>query len=139
MAGVLGYLNTSAMDLATEIGHVLVFPPWQRTFITTNAVALTIINGLDIPAKGGWGLRRVQWQAFSANAPSIKAAQRMGMTFEGVIRWQRALPADVVQGLVVNREGDPRPDIKGRHSAMLAICWEEYDKSKLEKLMDRVA
>ncbi|KAG9016336.1 hypothetical protein FRB90_003267 [Tulasnella sp. 427] len=71
-AGVIAYLLTSPTQLCTEIGHIVILPKWQRTFLTTNAVGLLLMHALEVPVegKGGWGLRRVQWQANAENAPS---------------------------------------------------------------------
>jgi RimJ/RimL family protein N-acetyltransferase len=46
---------------------------------------------LDAPP-GGLGLRRCQWQTHARNQPSRRLAERMGFTFEGVLRFQRAIP-----------------------------------------------
>lgn len=139
LAGVMAYLFTWPNQLSTEIGHVLTFPKWHKTFLTTNAVALLLIHALETPKNGGWGLRRVQWQANDLNKPSIRTAQRMGLAHEGVIRWQRLMHVGPTKfaASVEGREGDPRPDVRGRHSAMLAMCWDTYDRAALEKLIAR--
>ena len=46
---------------------------------------------LDLPEQGGLGLRRCQWHTTTLNEPSKKAALRLGYTFEGVMRAQKAL------------------------------------------------
>ncbi|KAG8906504.1 hypothetical protein FRB99_006724, partial [Tulasnella sp. 403] len=139
-AGVIAYLNTSLSNLSTEIGHLLILPEWQRTFLTTNAVGLLLMHALEVPGHGGYGLRRVQWQANEQNAPSVKAAKRLGFDMEGIIRWDRILPALVPPKPGVSaesREGDPLPSLPGRHTAMLSLCWDRYSKGDVEVLMNR--
>lgn len=47
---------------------------------------------LDAPPDG-LGLRRCQWHAHARNLPSRRVAERMGFTFEGVLRFQRVVPS----------------------------------------------
>ncbi|KAI6008879.1 acyl-CoA N-acyltransferase [Pisolithus orientalis] len=131
-AGVIGYLNTDMSNLEIEIGFIKILPPFQCTHVTTNAVGLLLQYALNRPSHlhaPGLGLRRVQWQANVLNLKSIRAAERMGFMREGVLRWDRALPAD--RGKVGNgaplREGDPEPEKMGRHTAILAICWDDWE------------
>lgn len=78
------------------------------------------------------------------NQPSISAAQRLGMVLEGTIRWQRvvadhkkcASEADVERAdgkPVVDRDG--RKLGPGRHSAMLAVCWDDWLEGKKDHVM----
>ena len=103
-AGVLGYLNSCPIHLKTEIGFLIVLPPFQRTHVTTNAVGLLLLYALNLPSISdsvpfpGLGLRRVQWQTNELNAKSIRAAERMGLKMEGILRWDRVLPANPLMG-----------------------------------------
>ncbi|KAG8933862.1 hypothetical protein FRC00_012735 [Tulasnella sp. 408] len=139
LAGVIAYLQTFPQSLSTEIGHICILPKWQRTFLNTNAVGLLLIHALEVPENGGWGLRRVQWQANAENGPSVRAAERMGFKMEGIIRWQRVLPEanGRPSASAKDRKGDPQPDAPGRHTAMLALCWDHYDRAAVEALMNR--
>ena len=137
LAGVMGYLNTAPPWFATEIGHIVIFPPWQRTFVTTNAAALLIMHALDSPEKGGWGFRRVQWLSSVFNTASIKAAQRMGMKLEGVVRWQTNKAPKDDQGRAI--EGKLTPGSKDYDTALLATCWDDWDRTALEALIARVS
>ncbi|KAF9221194.1 acyl-CoA N-acyltransferase [Gyrodon lividus] len=143
-AGTIGYLNASPINLSIEIGFIIVFPQFQRTHVTTNAFGLLLRYALDVPAASppGLGLRRVQWQANEANHASIRVAERMGLKREAVLRWDRVLPDG--KGKAGNeqelREGDPKPGTLGRHSVVLAICWDDWEdgaREKVAKLMDR--
>ncbi|EIW74191.1 acyl-CoA N-acyltransferase [Coniophora puteana RWD-64-598 SS2] len=137
-AGVFGWLNASAVHLKVEMGFAVVFPAFQRTHIATNAVGLMLQYALELPSAGGLGLRRVQWQAHTENAASIRLAERMGFVREGTLRWDRVLRDDKVVGMK-SREGDPHERKVGRHSAMLAICWDDWEREKERVLtmMDR--
>jgi hypothetical protein len=121
---------------------VVIIPKFQRTHINTHATGLLLQYSLD-PAPTGLGLRRVQWQANSDNIPSIKAAERLGFTLEGIIRWQRVL-APGLTGNGVDVSDLPEINGKklgpGRHSAMLAFCWDDWIEKRehLSKLMARI-
>ncbi|KAG8697547.1 hypothetical protein FRC09_007785 [Ceratobasidium sp. 395] len=86
LAGAMGYLRADPESASIEIGYAIVLPAYQRTFVSTHAIGLLLRYALDLPVDGGLGLRRVQWQAHADNAPSIRAAQRMGMKLEGIMR-----------------------------------------------------
>ena len=47
---------------------------------------------LDMPHQGGLGLRRCQWKTTVLNIPSRNAANRLGFTYEGVLRAMIVLP-----------------------------------------------
>ncbi|KAI6030233.1 acyl-CoA N-acyltransferase, partial [Pisolithus marmoratus] len=141
-AGVIGYINTDTTHLKTEIGAITILPPFQRTHVTTNAVGLLMEYALNPPLLSGLGLRRVQWQTNELNSQSIRAAERMGFKREGILRWDRTLPSgkgkpgDPVQ----SRAGDPKPDWVGRHTAILAICWDDWEnggREEVQRLMAR--
>ena len=131
-AGICGYLNTSAANLSTEIGALICVPTFQRQGITGAAVALLIQYALHLPHEGGLGLRRVQWQAHEQNARSIGLARKHGFQLEGIIRWQRMLPGHKV-GLDP-REGDVRQETKGRHTALLSVCWDDWEQGVKEHI-----
>jgi len=142
MTGMIGYLNSNADHAVLEIGCVITIPRFQRTHVTTNAVGLLLQYCLDSPPSG-LGLRRVQWQANSQNTNSVRAAQRLGFTLEGIIRWQRVL-ADDCEGNGVDISHLPEINGKklgpGRHSAMLSLCWDDWieKRAALVAMMSRV-
>jgi len=63
-----------------EIGNVNLSPALQQTPIATEAFFLM----MDWAFSNGY--RRVEWKCNALNAPSRKAAQRLGFSFEGVFR-----------------------------------------------------
>jgi len=128
------------MHLSTEVGFVITLPPFQRTHVTTNAIGLLLMYALDLPPHG-LGLRRVQWQANRLNTKSIDIAQKMGFKLEAILRWDRVLPVSKASASNGRgrREGDPRPGTIGRDTAMLALCWDDWESGRARVLeaMDR--
>ncbi|KAF2102290.1 hypothetical protein NA57DRAFT_73719 [Rhizodiscina lignyota] len=139
-AGVLSLNGTSPENAVTELG-VMVFPQFQRTHVTTNAIGLALLRLLDPPSAGGLGLRRVEWRTHTGNTASRTTALRMGFEFEGISRWHRAF-ADAKLGLPVGalekRNGTKR-EASGRHTANFSIVWDEWDEKrpKVVELMAR--
>ncbi|TFK78419.1 acyl-CoA N-acyltransferase [Polyporus arcularius HHB13444] len=131
-AGICGYINTSAANLSTEIGAVICLPAFQSKGITSAAVALLMQYALLLPSEGGLGLRRVQWQAHASNERSIGLARKHCFQLEGIIRWQRVLSGD--KPGVDPREGDSKPGTKGRHTALLSVCWDDWEQGVKEKI-----
>ncbi|KAG8969529.1 hypothetical protein FRB90_010727, partial [Tulasnella sp. 427] len=157
LAGLLTYLRTEPTALTTEIGHLVIFPPFQRTHVTTNAVGLLLIHALEVPKKGGWGMRRVQWTAAPNNKPSVRAGERMGFKWEGVLRNLRPMLGEKEDVRttgkgekretfkpgakldILTREGDPLPGVPSWDTAFLSLCWVDYDRETLDKMMARTS
>ncbi|KAB5595005.1 hypothetical protein CTheo_1638 [Ceratobasidium theobromae] len=140
LAGTIGYLRAAPELASVEIGYVIVLPAYQRTFVSTHAIGLVLQYALEQPKHGGLGLRRVQWQAHADNAVSIRAAQRMGLKLEGVLRWDRIVSIDKVNAIRA-REDDVLP-LPGRHTAMLAMCWDDWEsggREHVQKMMERTS
>lgn len=138
-AGIIGLLDASPENLSAELGFVVAFPKYQRTHLTTNMIGLLLQYCLELPENGGLGLRRVQWQANAQNAASIKAALRLGFLHEGVKRWERiVLASETKQNTVekLPREGDPRRADPGRHTAVLGLCWDDWEDGTREKVRE---
>jgi len=148
-AGTTGLLNASAENSTAEIGYVMLLPEFHRTFVNTHATALLLKHLLEPLSSGDLEMRRVQWQAQSSNKPSIAAAQRLGMKLEGIIRWQRVVAANKEGSSAregVSKERLPSVDQEGRklgpgrHSAMLAMCWDDWldgGRKHVLKLLER--
>lgn len=79
--GTLALMRIDPANGAVEIGHVNFSPRLQRTAPATEAVALLMRRAFD-----EHGYRRLEWKCDSLNAPSRRAAERLGFTFEGVFR-----------------------------------------------------
>lgn len=124
-AGMIGLLHTIPSQLTTELGFVIILPEFQRTHVTTNAIGLMLEWSLDVPSKGGVGMRRVQWETNITNVASRRVAERMGFQFEMVQRWQRILGEHKGGEAVIGEDG--RKDWPGRHTAILSICWDDWE------------
>lgn len=66
---------------SVEIGAVLFGRGLQRTALATEAVFLMASYAFD-----ELGYRRFEWKCHSANAASMRAAERFGFTYEGTFR-----------------------------------------------------
>ncbi|EUC59733.1 GNAT family acetyltransferase, putative [Rhizoctonia solani AG-3 Rhs1AP] len=137
LAGTIGYLRASPELSSVEIGYVIILPAYQRTFVSTHAIGLLLDYALQKPSDGGLGLRRVQWQAHADNAASIRAAQRMGLKLEGILRWERTVPTDKDNG--IKARDDDVLQRRGRHSAMLAMCWDDWEEEGREHVQKMMA
>ncbi|KAH9953409.1 acyl-CoA N-acyltransferase [Russula dissimulans] len=121
LAGLIGLMNTSPANLSAEIGWILVFPAFQRTCVTSNAIGLVLYYCLELPnapQRPGLGERRVQWTTHTDNEASRRAAKRMGFREEGELRWSWVLPEGYEGNGVALREGDPKSPRAGRNSAV---------------------
>jgi len=79
--GVASYLRIEPAVGVIEVGHINFSPLIQRTPVATEAMYLMmrrVFNDL--------GYRRYEWKCDALNAPSRRAAERLGFQFEGVFR-----------------------------------------------------
>ncbi|KAG5653482.1 hypothetical protein H0H81_000117 [Sphagnurus paluster] len=140
-AGTIGFCNSSAQNLVVEIAFVLISPKFQRTHVTSNAIGLLLHYALDLPEKGGLGLRRVVWQASPLNVPSVGAAERMGFRREGLLRWHYVLSeVKHIGNGRDTRSGDPKAKLLGRDTVVLSVCWDDWDDGawkKVDEVMER--
>jgi RimJ/RimL family protein N-acetyltransferase len=79
--GSLSLLRHDPANGAIEVGHVVFSRALQRTPISTEAQFLLMRYVFD-----GLGYRRYEWKCDSLNAPSRRAAERLGFTYEGTFR-----------------------------------------------------
>jgi RimJ/RimL family protein N-acetyltransferase len=82
--GPVGYqtlMRIDAVNRVIEVGNVLYTPAMQRTIGATEAQYLFAAYVFD-----ALGYRRYEWKCNDLNAPSKRAALRLGFTFEGVFR-----------------------------------------------------
>ncbi|PPQ78317.1 hypothetical protein CVT25_011688 [Psilocybe cyanescens] len=140
LAGIIGLTHSSPADLNTEIGCVVIFPPFQRTHVTTHSAGLLLQYALNLPSEqpGALGLRRVSWRANWLNKASVRTAERLGFKFETVLRWNRVFPVGKVHVGAGNgrktRPGDPRADHPGVDSVVLGLCWDDWEDEAKEKV-----
>jgi len=141
LAGIMCYMNTSSVNLCTEIA-ITILPPFQRTHVTSNAVGLLLQYALEPPSRSGLGLRRVQWQCSSMNAPSNRTAERMGFKKEGVMKWHRVYPEGKDKGKVHNGREFPRHGEQdyARDTVIYSQCWDDWEqggRENVQAIMDR--
>lgn len=79
-SGVAAYLRIDPNNGSIEIGHLAFAPHLQRTPAATEALFLMLDHAFAL------GYRRVEWKCNALNAPSRRAAQRLGFRFEGLFR-----------------------------------------------------
>lgn len=79
-AGVASYLRIDPTVGCIEIGHIHLSPLLQRTRAGTEALLLMIKWAFEA------GYRRLEWKCDALNEPSRRAAQRLGLSYEGIFR-----------------------------------------------------
>ncbi|MDB6167691.1 MAG: Acetyltransferase [Verrucomicrobia bacterium] len=78
--GVASYLRIDPANGSIEVGHIHFSPRLQRSRVATEAMWLMMERAF------AWGYRRYEWKCDALNAPSRRAAERFGFTFEGIFR-----------------------------------------------------
>lgn len=78
--GVASYVHIDPAAGSIEVGHLAYSPLLQRKPAATEAMYLMMKRAFEL------GYRRYEWKANALNARSRRAAQRLGLSFEGVFR-----------------------------------------------------
>ncbi|MES1938080.1 GNAT family N-acetyltransferase [Salinisphaera hydrothermalis] len=78
--GVASYLRIDPPNGAIEVGHLHFTHRLRQTPAATEAMALMMRRAFEL------GYRRYEWKCDALNAPSRRAAARLGFQFEGVFR-----------------------------------------------------
>ena len=78
--GVASYLRIDPRHGSIEVGHLNFSPLLQQKPAATEAMFLMMDRAF------GLGYRRYEWKCNALNEPSRRAAQRLGLSFEGVFR-----------------------------------------------------
>ncbi|MBZ8117135.1 GNAT family N-acetyltransferase [Roseovarius sp. LXJ103] len=86
-SGFASYLRIQPAAGSIEVGWIAMAPGLQRTRAATEAMYLMMKWAFEA------GYRRYEWKCDALNRPSRRAAQRLGLTYEGVFR-----QATVVKG-----------------------------------------
>lgn len=79
--GHASYLRISPVNAVIEVGFINLSPVLQRTCAATEFQYLMMRRVFD-----ELGYRRYEWKCDALNAPSRKAAERLGFTYEGTFR-----------------------------------------------------
>ncbi|WP_457647292.1 GNAT family N-acetyltransferase [Profundibacter sp.] len=104
--GVASYLRIKPEMGVIEVGSIVFTPPLQRTRAATEAMFLMMQWVFEA------GYRRYEWKCDALNAPSRRAALRLGFGFEGVFRQHM-----VIKG-------------RNRDTAWFAVCDSEWPALK---------
>ena len=78
--GLASYLRINPQDGSIEIGHINYSPLLQKTREGTEAMYLMMKWAFES------GYRRYEWKCNALNTKSRYAAQRLGLSYEGVFR-----------------------------------------------------
>ncbi len=81
VSGWLTLMDIQPKNAAIEIGHIWFGPRMQRTRAATEALFLPMRLAMD-----ELGYRRLVWKCNALNAPSRRAADRLGFVYEGTLR-----------------------------------------------------
>jgi N-acetyltransferase len=125
IVGMTNYLNVERWvaggdPTSVEIGGTWLLPVAQRTPINTEAKLLLLRHAFDV-----WHVVRVQIKTDARNEKSRRAIERLGATFEGVLRNYQPGNGDVGTGAprdtafysVIDREW---PDMRARLEVTLS-------------------
>ena len=75
------YLRIDPANGSIEVGHIHYAPALQRRPAATEAMLLLMRHAFE-----DLGYRRYEWKCDALNAPSRRAAERLGFTYEGTFR-----------------------------------------------------
>ncbi|MHA1544591.1 MAG: GNAT family N-acetyltransferase [Alphaproteobacteria bacterium] len=79
--GMMALLNINPRQGSIEIGFIWFTKPLRKTAAATEALFLLMDYALNT-----LGYRRLEWKCNKNNAASMRAAERLGFTFEGIFR-----------------------------------------------------
>ena len=79
--GYASYMRIEPAHRSIEVGSILYTPDLQRTAGATEAMYLMVRHVFE-----DLGYRRYEWKCNALNAPSRRAALRLGFVFEGIFR-----------------------------------------------------
>lgn len=78
--GILSFLRIAPEAGSIEVGHINFAPELQKTCAATEAFYLAMKWAFEA------GYRRFEWKCDAKNIPSRRAAQRFGLSYEGIFR-----------------------------------------------------
>ncbi|WP_337056127.1 GNAT family N-acetyltransferase [Pseudomonas sp. USHLN015] len=129
--GLLSYLRIAPNDGCIEIGHIAFGAPMQRSPASTEAVWL-----LARLAMSELGYRRLEWKCNALNARSMRAAERLGFTYEGLFRQHMVIKGrnrDTAWFSIIDKEW---PAIRDAFEAWLAVDNFDGDGRQKRRLED---
>lgn len=116
VAGTTRYLAIMPEQRTLEVGWTIVGPAWQRTALNTEAKLLLMRHAFETLAAN-----RVQFKTDHCNLPSRQALERLGATFEGILRNHRIRPDGTLRSSAYYSVIAPEwPDVRRRLERLLA-------------------
>ena len=112
--GLVAIMRIDPAHGGIEIGNVLLGPRLRRTTAATEAMALLARHVFDL------GYRRYEWKCDALNAPSRRAAERLGFAYEGTFRRHRVTKGRSRDTAWFAMTDDDWPRIRAAHDAWLA-------------------
>jgi len=79
--GYASYMRIDSANGVIEVGNILLAPSMQRTTAATEAMYLMAKHVFE-----DLGYRRYEWKCNTKNEPSMRAALRLGFSYEGIFR-----------------------------------------------------
>lgn len=128
--GVASFLRITPQAGTIEVGHINFSPALQRTRAATEAIYLMMAWAFEV------GYRRFEWKCDALNAGSRRAAQRFGLSYEGVFRQATVVKGrnrDTAWFAAIDAEW---PALKEAFGAWLATSNFEEAGGQIESLAD---
>lgn len=103
--GWLCLMEARGEHKSIELGYVLYTSSLQRTTLATEALYLVMRRAFDL------GYARLEWTCTAENERSRRAAERLGLSFEGVMRrkWTlKGVPRDIAMYSLLDSEWPAR-------------------------------
>lgn len=128
--GVASYLRISPEAGSIEVGHINFAPGMQRSRAATEAMFLMMQWAFEA------GYRRYEWKCNALNLASRRAAERLGLSFEGVFRQAAVVKGhnrDTAWFAAIDSEW---PALKEAFSAWLSPSNFDVEGRQIERLGD---
>ncbi len=132
VSGFLTLMEIQPRHAAIELGHIWFGPALQRTRAATEAMFLLLRLAAD-----DLGYRRLVWKCNALNAPSRRAALRLGFTYEGTLRATMVVKGHLRDTAMFSMLGDEWPARRDRILAWLDASNFAADGTALTSLSDK--
>jgi RimJ/RimL family protein N-acetyltransferase len=129
--GCASFMRIDPANGVIEIGNVFLGAGLQRTAAATEAFFLMMRHAFD-----DLGYRRLEWKCDAANARSMRAAERLGFTYEGTFRQHRIVKGknrDTAWFAIIDKDW---PAVRAALEAWLAPDNFDADGDQLRRLDD---
>ncbi|KAJ4002742.1 hypothetical protein NW752_009394 [Fusarium irregulare] len=130
VAGTISFTHISLTDLSTEIGFVIILPPYQRSHVASNAIGLALEYALEMPENGGLGLRRIHWKTSTENTASRRLAERLRFDMVGTTPWHMRYVQGKRRSKIGNGKEIPPgsdPEDLWRDTVNYSLAWDRWE------------